>query len=280
MISLPLLRQSSAPCPAQVSLPPESARHRRPPRVLVAVAVTLGLALLTTMSWADTRAAVPRSATPGAATNTDSALPAALARSVVDVTRSAMADAGDARVEVLPGQLDARLRLAPCQQIEPYLPPGVLPWGRTRVGLRCVSGPVAWNVYLPVTVKVWRKAVVSTAALAAGSELSATDLQIAEVDVANSSAPVFTDTSRLLGRRLVNGVGAGAALRADNLRVRQWFAAGDKVTLVYRGEGFEASTDGQALNSGMEGQAVRVRVGSGQVITGLPTGQNRVEVRS
>ena len=244
--------------------------------MLVAVAVTLGLTLLTSMSWADPRAAVQ----PAATAEGDSALPAALARSVVDVTRGAMADAGDARVEVVPGRLDARLRLAPCQQIEPYLPPGMVPWGRTRVGLRCVSGPVAWNVYLPVTVKVWRKAVVSTAALAAGSELSAADLQVAEVDVAGSSAPVFTDTARLLGRRLVNGIGAGAALRADNLRVWQWFAAGDKVTLVYRGDGFEASTDGQALSSGMEGQPVRVRVGSGQVITGLPTGEQRVEVRS
>jgi flagella basal body P-ring formation protein FlgA len=266
MISLPLLRQSSAPCPVQAPLPPESGRHRRPPRLVVALAVTVGLALLTTTTWAQSEA--------------DGALPAVLARRVVEVTRTAMADSGDARVEIVPGQLDPRLRLAPCQQIEPYLPPGTVPWGRTRVGLRCVSGPVAWNVYLPVTVKVWRRAVVSTAALAAGSELSATDLQVAEVDVAGNSAPVFTDTARLLGRRLVNAVGAGAAMRADNLRVRQWFAAGDKVTLVYRGEGFEASTDGQALNSGMEGQPVRVRVGSGQVLTGLPTGENRVEVRS
>lgn len=246
--------------------------------MLVAVAVTLGLALLTTASWAEPRAAVPAQAP--AVTEPDGTLSAVLARSVVDVTRGAMADAGDARVEVVPGRLDARLRLAPCQQIEPYLPPGLVPWGRTRVGLRCVSGPVAWNVYLPVTVKVWRKAVVSTTALAAGAELSTADLQVAEVDVAGSSAAVFTDTSRLLGRRLVNGIGAGAALRADNLRVRQWFAAGDKVTLVYRGDGFEASTDGQALNSGLEGQAVRVRVTSGQVITGLPIGENRVEVRS
>lgn len=266
MISLPLLRESSAPCLVQPPTTTHENLHRRPPRLVVALAVSVGLVLLSAAAWAEPVA--------------DGALPAALSRRVVEVTRTAMADAGDARVEVIPGQLDPRLRLAPCQQIDPYLPPGTLPWGRTRVGLRCVSGPVAWNVYVPVTVKVWRKAVVSTAALAAGSELSAADLQVAEVDVAGSNAPVFTEPARLLGRRLVNAVGAGVAMRADNLRVRQWFAAGDKVTLVYRGEGFEASTDGQALNSGMDGQPVRVRVGSGQVLTGLPTGENRVEVRS
>jgi flagellar basal body P-ring formation protein FlgA len=210
----------------------------------------------------------------------DGTLPPPMSLRVIDVTRSAMADMGDARVEILPGQLNPRLRLAPCEQIDVYLPTGSTPWGRTRVGMRCASGPVAWNVYLPVTVKVWRKAIVSTAALPAGAELAAPDLQLSEVDVAGSSSPVYTETSHLLGRRLINAVGPGQPVRGDNLRVRQWFAAGDKVTLVYKGEGFEASTDGQAINSGMEGQQVRVRVGSGQVITGMPAGENRVEVRS
>jgi flagellar basal body P-ring formation protein FlgA len=233
----------------------------------VALAVTVGLALLSATAWAEPAAESAR-------------LPAAWSRRVIEVTRAAMADTGDARVEVVPGALDGRLRLAPCEQIEPYLPVGTVPWGHTRVGLRCTSGPVAWNVYLPVQVKVWRRAVVSTVALAAGAELSASSVQVAEVDVAGSHAPVFTDATRLVGRRLVNAVGAGVALRTDNLRVRQWFAAGDKVTLVYKGEGFEASTEGQALNAGMEGQPVRVRVGSGQVLTGLPTGDSRVEVRA
>lgn len=271
MISLPLLRQSAPPCTGQTCAPAQAERHRRPARLLLsAIAVTLGLTLLAASAWAER--AEDRAG--------DALLTPSLKARVVEVTRAAMGDTGDARIEVIPGQLDPRLRLAPCQQIDTSLPPGTLPWGRTRVGLRCSSGPVAWSVYLPVTVKVWRKAVVSAATLGAGTELSSADLQLAEVDVAGSSSPVFTDTDRLLGRRLINAVSAGTALRADNLRVRQWFAAGDKVTLVYKGEGFEATTDGQALNPGLEGQAVRVRVGSGQVITGQPAGENRVEVRS
>jgi flagella basal body P-ring formation protein FlgA len=266
MISLPLLRQSSATGSAQAPQPAGAHRHRRTSRLVVALAVTAGLAMVATAAWADVAP--------------DGTLPSALSLRVVEVTRSAMADVGEARVEVLPGQLDPRLRLAPCQQIDAYLPPGSTPWGRTRIGLRCASGPVAWNVYLPVTVKVWRKAIVSTAALPAGTELSAADLQLAEVDVAGAASPVHTETSRLLGRRLINAIGPGLPLRSDNLRARQWFAAGDKVTLVYKGEGFEASTDGQAINSGMDGQPVRVRVDSGQVITGMPTGEHRVEVRS
>jgi flagella basal body P-ring formation protein FlgA len=264
MISLPLLRPTCAPCTAPLPVPSHRGRHRRLLRLLPALHVAVGLSMLASLAWADTAAP----------------LPAAVRSQVIGTVRAAMGDTGDARVEVLPGQLDARLRLAPCQQIETSLPPGSPPWGRTRVSLRCTSGPVAWQVYLPVQVQVWRKAVVSATALAAGAELSPGDLQMAEVDVAASSVAPFTDPARLTGRRLVQAVVAGTALRADNLRVRQWFAAGDKVTLVYKGEGFEASTDGQALNAGVDGQSVRVRVASGQVVTGLPTGENRVEVRS
>ena len=47
---------------------------------------------------------------------------------------------GAMRVEIEPGRLDPRLRLAPCEHIEPYLPPGARAWGRSRIGLRCVQG--------------------------------------------------------------------------------------------------------------------------------------------
>lgn len=201
-------------------------------------------------------------------------------RQIVEMTRAAVPQAAQTRIEVVPGQLDPRLKLAPCQQIEPYLPAGVTPWGPSRIGLRCVRGNVPWNVYLPVTVRVWRPAVVVTSALAAGAELGPSDLALAEVDIAASPSPVFTDPAALAGRRLALAVTPGAALRQQHLAQRQWFAAGETVTLAVQGEGFTASTEGQALNPGVDGQPVRVRVGSGRIITGLPTGTRRVEVRS
>ena len=64
--------------------------------------------------------------------------PAALLRALALVGDAAavLAPKG-ARVQALPGALDPRLNLAPCTRVEPYLPAGVPPWGRTRVGLRC-----------------------------------------------------------------------------------------------------------------------------------------------
>lgn len=186
---------------------------------------------------------------------------------------------GVVRVEIEAARLDPRLHLAPCERIEPYLPPGARAWGRTRVGLRCVQGPSAWNVYLPVTVKVFAPAWVCASALPAGTVLQAEHLQEAEVDWAAGPAPAIADATRLLGRVLARPMPAGAAVRQSDLKQRQWFAAGDTVQLVARGSGFSVTGEGQAMSAGIEGQTVRVRTDNGRMLSGQAVGLNRVEVQ-
>lgn len=183
------------------------------------------------------------------------------------------------RVEIEPGQLDPRLRLAPCERIEPYLPNGARAWGRSRVGLRCVQGPSAWNVTLPVTVKVFAPAWVATMPLPAGSVLDGSQLQQLEVDWAAAPTPPVAELDKLVGRQLSRPLPAGAPVRVADLRQRQWFGAGDTVQVVARGQGFSVSGEGQALGPGIEGQVVRVRTDNGRVLTGQPVGMNRVEVQ-
>ena len=183
-----------------------------------------------------------------------------------------------ARILTLPGDLDARLKLAPCTQVQPFLPAGVAVSGKSRVGLRCVQGPVAWQVFLPVTVQVWAPAVVAAAPLPAGARLEASQLALAVVDWAAAPGAPQADLSALDGRVLVRPVAAGQPLRPSDLRVRQWFASGDTVQFVAQGRGFSVSAEGQAMAAGLEGQPVRVRMESGRVVMGLPVGQRRVEL--
>ena len=183
-----------------------------------------------------------------------------------------------ARIETEPGMLDPRLKLAPCARVQAFLPAGVLPWGSSRVGLRCLQGAVAWQVFLPVTVRVWAQAVVASAALPAGARIDGSQLTLAEVDWAATSGPPYASVHELSERVLARPVAAGQALRSGDLRARQWFAQGETVRLVAQGAGFAVSTEGQAMAAGIEGQAVRVRTESGRVVVGLPVGQRRVEL--
>lgn len=201
-----------------------------------------------------------------------------LARHVQAVALDNVGAPRGARVELEMGELDPRLKLAPCERIEPFVPSGTRLWGKLRIGLRCMAGPVAWKVYLPVTVKVYGQALVAAGPLQAGAELTVLDLRYAEVDLGSLNTPAFTDASRLAGRVLTRALATGEPVRGDALRTRQWFGAGEIVTLTAMGRGFAVSSEGQALNPGMEGQPVRVRTESGRIVTGLPVGARRVEI--
>lgn len=203
------------------------------------------------------------------------ALPQALA--MVSEAARALAPAG-ARVLALPGPLDPRLKLAACERVQPQLPVGVPAWGRTRVALRCLQGPVAWNVFLPVTVQVWAPALVARTAMAAGSTLQPQHLDLAEIDWAAAAAPPYADGTALAGRVLARPLAAGEAPRQPHLQARQWFAAGDVVRVVSRGRGFSIATEGQALAAGVEGRPVRVRINDRHVAAGRPVGPKLVEV--
>ena len=206
----------------------------------------------------------------------------ALAAGVVDQVRSlalGKAAAPNAtRVEVVVGQLDPRLHLAPCERIEPYLPANVRLWGKSRIGLRCTQGRTAWNVYLPIVVKVWGRALVGPAGAAAGSVLAESDLDEAEVDLAEEFTPVFFDRKLIVGRTVGQALRPGQAVRQAHIKSRQWFAAGETVKVVAVGDGFALEGVGQALTTGVEGQPAKVRPENGRVLTGVPAGERRMEL--
>ena len=183
-----------------------------------------------------------------------------------------------ARVEIVPGQLDPRLRLAPCARIEPYLPAGSRPWGRTRVGLRCVDGTARWNVYLPITVRVLAPAPVLREPLPAGTENTPAHLTEAEVDWADRPGAPVADPFVLVGRSLSRPMLAGTPVRDADLQRRQWFAAGDRVKVTALGRGYAVSTEGQALTRGLDGETVRVRTEGGRVVSGTAVGDRQVEI--
>jgi flagella basal body P-ring formation protein FlgA len=182
-----------------------------------------------------------------------------------------------ARIEVDMGTLDPRLKLAPCARITPYVPVGTRLWGRARVGLRCDEG-ARWSVFLPITVKVFAQAWSANQALPAGTVLDASHLRLEEVDLAAEPSPVVRQPQAAFGRALVRGLRAGQALREADLKPRQWFAAGDIVRVVTSGSGFAISADGQALNPGIDGQMVKVRIDGGRVVSGRATAERRIEV--
>jgi flagella basal body P-ring formation protein FlgA len=218
-----------------------------------------------------------------------SALPAAaLARALALVEQAAAPLApAKARISALPGGMDPRLKLAPCNRIEPFLPPSVPAWGRTRVGLRCTEGPVAWTVYLPVQVQAWAPALAPHSALPAGHVLTEADLAPVPTDWAARNDAPLGDLPTAVGRTLARAAMPGQPLRQGDLRRKQWFASGDTVKVVASGPGFSVVGEGLALADGLEGQRARVQllvrdpqgtVSPGRVLNATVRGEREVHV--
>jgi flagella basal body P-ring formation protein FlgA len=208
-------------------------------------------------------------------------LPAAARDQAVTLLQQAAAATAPmgARIVVKTGALHARLKLAPCARVEPFLVAGLPAWGATRAGLRCVEGATPWRAFLPVQVQVLAPAWTSKVALPAGALLSADQWELAETDWAAAPSPPFGAGSSIAGRTLARPTAPGQALRESDLVARRWFASGQAVRIVAAGSGYRISAEGQALGPGIEGQPVRVRTEGGRVLTGQPVGDAVVEVR-
>ncbi|MFN3375285.1 MAG: flagellar basal body P-ring formation chaperone FlgA [Burkholderiaceae bacterium] len=183
------------------------------------------------------------------------------------------------RMEVSVGNLDPRLRLAPCNRVEPYLPAGTRLWGRTRLGLRCAEGSTPWNVFLPVTVKAFGPAWVLTRNVPPGTVLTAADAQEMEIDWAADNSPVVAQPEQWVGQVASRALAAGQPLRQSMVRAPSVFRAGAQVRVTAQGPGFVVAGAGQALSDGGVGQTVRVRMDNGRVISGIVSDSGTVDVR-
>ena len=196
-----------------------------------------------------------------------------------DATASAQpAGASKLRLEVKIGSLDSRLKLAPCANVEPYLPPGARLWGHARVGLRCIDGMVRWNVSLPVTGNAYGNAWVIKGSVASGSVLTQDDVIETEVNWAEESSPVLRDPSLWVGQVATRQLVTGQTLRQGMVRPATVFQAGAPVRVTAQGTGFEISSDAQALSAGVVGQVARVRMENGRVSSGVVLDARTVKI--
>ncbi len=182
------------------------------------------------------------------------------------------------RMEVLIGNLDSRLRLAPCGNVEPYLPVGVRLWGKAQVGLRCVDGISRWNVMLPVTVNAFGPAWVVRSQVPAGAVLTESDVVSSEVNWADDTNPVLADRGAWVGHVATRALTTGQTLRQGMVRPAQVFQAGAPVRVVAQGAGFQVTSDAQALSAGVVGQLARIKMGNGRISAGVVLDGKTVQI--
>jgi flagella basal body P-ring formation protein FlgA len=175
---------------------------------------------------------------------------------------------GGGEVEIVVGEPDARLALAPCARYEPFVPKGAKLWGRSSLGVRCAEG-ANWTVYLPIEVRVFAPALLAARPIGRGQPVGADDVRIERIDLTRTNSPVYGADESLEGLVTTRAIAAGEPLRRDLVKPPPILVAGDPVKVVYDGNGFAASIDGKALTAAGDGQAVRVTTAAGRILTGI-----------
>lgn len=181
------------------------------------------------------------------------------------------------RVQISVAPLDARNQLPACVSLVPFLPAGTRAWGQISVGVRCDS-PVEWTAYLQARVTVIGDYLVTARPLRAGQILGPADLIRREGDLAALPEGTLTDLAQASGQTTRFAIPQGSPVRGDMLRIPPAVRQGQAVQVTTVGAGFRVSTEGVALNNAAPGEAVRVRIGGNQVISGTARPGGAVEV--
>lgn len=167
--------------------------------------------------------------------------------------------------------------LPPCDSLEASTTPGASPWGRSSVTVTCIAG-ANWTLLVPVRIRVAGNFVVNLRPLGAGQVIAAEDVGFQSGDLGTMPAGILTDTGQAVGQVTRVALAAGRPLRADMLKEQTVIRQGQSVKVVSRGKGFEVSNEGRALANATVGQVVQVRLGSGQVVSGVASANGTVEV--
>lgn len=172
-------------------------------------------------------------------------------------------------------EIDRRIALRPCNQIEAFLPSGSQLIGRVSIGVRC-NEPNGWSIFVPTQIKFTRDLLISSRALTTGQIVHEADIARQTTEVTQSGG--LTDARLVIGKVLRYSIASGYILREDMLRPPYSVKQGQSVQLSVQGSGFTLNSTGVALNNATEGEVVQVRTTAGRVISGMAAEEGIVRI--
>lgn len=171
------------------------------------------------------------------------------------------------KVTITVNEIDRRISLPNCPALEAFLPAGGRLLGNSTVGIRCTSDMKQWTLFVPVQIKVSASLLIANSPLQQGHLLRAEDIGNQKSELMQTG--ILTDPLQAIGKVLKYSVRAGQVLKQDMLRAPYAVKQGQTVRIQVEKQGFKVYADGQALNNAAEGQTVKVKTSSSQVVSGI-----------
>lgn len=185
----------------------------------------------------------------------------------------------NARYDVKIDPPDERLKLPLCaESLQVFLPPGHRLLGATLVGVRCNTSR-SWVIYLSTHIKLYRKVVLLSNAVARGARVERRDIVLSERDIGNLNTGYFVDAAQVVGKLAKRPLAPGLVLTPLQLTVPRWVTRGEIITLLIEVGGLQVRAQGQALADGRENDRVKARnILSGKIVDGIVSGPGTVRL--
>lgn len=162
-------------------------------------------------------------------------------------------------------QLRSPLAMWPsCEQPMLSTPGNARLWGNLNVVARCCNE----KRYLQVTVQATGNYVVAAGPIARGTMLNAQSVTLKRGRLDQLPPRTMLDINQAQDAVSLRDVAAGQALQLTMIRPAWRVKAGQRVQVIAKGDGFSVNSEGQALNNAAVAQNARVRMSSGQVVSG------------
>lgn len=146
-----------------------------------------------------------------------------------------------------------------------------------RQRFRVTCAQPQWSQDVTAQAKVSVLLLVARHTLDRDQALGAEDVKLERQELARHDRGFFGKVEQVVGQTAKRRIRPGQMLTADLLAAPLWVRRGQSVTIVARQDGIEASTVGEALAHGREGEVVRVRNrGSEKVIDAMVIGDGVV----
>lgn len=164
-----------------------------------------------------------------------------------------------------------------CDDLQVFLPGSQRLRARMSVGVRCL-GPTPWTTRVQAFLAINGFFYVPNRTLESGETVSLDDIIAREGDILSLGRGVLVDPSQLIDHVVTRRIPAGTPIKANSLRSPMSVERGQMVRTQARGPGFIVTGEAQTLEDGSPGEQIRVRTGSGQVITATVMDAHTVQV--
>ncbi|WP_275166819.1 flagellar basal body P-ring formation chaperone FlgA [Citrobacter koseri] len=137
-------------------------------------------------------------------------------------------------------------------------------WGHVNVLARCANE----KRYLQVNVQATGNYVVAAAHVARGGALGPANITLKRGRLDQLPPRTVLDINQIQDAVSLRDLVPGQPIQLSMLRQAWRIKAGQRVLVVASGDGFSVNAEGQALNNAAVAQNARVRMLSGQVVSG------------